>query len=440
MYMNISVNSQTPPVRFTLTYRDLIDKYGNLDIPVDLSFLSKEDYHISVGGVSKMMINLLERGEFGKKRWVSLGPGYPPEVTMDGIELSFVNMDPKPLSLYTRFKEGIYNESHKVQKYKIEGSEYISYVEYNWKSAQKLLEYYDDTDVFFVNDFQQLLVGGIIGPSAPAVLWYHIPFVPENLSPKLREFLIRSFEGFDTVIMSTKRDLEGLVRSGAKVKVKQIYPFIDPRSYSRSNRETEERVRDKFKLSYDDKVVLVVARMDPMKSQDLAIEALAKVEGAKLVLAGNGSFTSKTLGNNKAGLWAKKLKAIAEELKVSDRVVFTGYVEDDELNALYQIADVVLLPSRLEGFGLVVVEGWVFEKPVVVSKGAGVSELVIDGGNGYTFTPGDVNEMAEAIKKALKNDKLGSLGKETAKKCFIDNVSRELIGVFQDAVDEYKKP
>ncbi|BBG26299.1 glycosyltransferase family 4 protein [Sulfuracidifex tepidarius] len=437
--MNISINSQTPPVRFTLTYKDLIEKYGNLEVPVDLSFLSREDYHVSVGGVSKMMINLLERSCFNKKRWVSLGPGYPPEVIMNGVELSFVNMDPKPLSLYTKFKEGIYNESHDVSKYQIEGAEYIAYVEYNWKSAQKLLEHYNDTDVFFINDFQQLVVGGIIGPSAPAVLWYHIPFVPENLSHRLREFLIRSFEGFDTVIMSTKRDIEGLVRTGAKVKAKQIYPFIDPRNYSRQSRDTEERVREKFGLTHDDKVVLVVARMDPMKSQDLAIQAISKVEGAKLVLAGNGSFTSKTLGNNKAGIWAKKLKAMADELKVSDRVIFTGYVDDDELNALYQIADVILLPSKLEGFGLVVVEGWVFEKPVVVSKGAGASELVIDGGNGYTFPSGNVDEMAEKIKSALKNDKLGSLGKETAKKCYIDNVIPELTEVFQEAIDEYKK-
>jgi len=438
--MDISINSQTPPVRFTLTYKDLIEKYGDLEIPVDLSFLSREDYHVSVGGVSKMMINLLKRSYFNKKRWVSLGPGYPPEVIMDKVELSFVNMDPKPLSLYTKFKEGIYNESHNVSKYQIEGSEYIAYVEYNWKSAQKLLEHYNDTDVFFINDFQQLVVGGIIGPSAPAVLWYHIPFVPENLSHRLREFLIRSFEGFDTVIMSTKRDIEGLVRTGAKVKAKQIYPFIDPRDYSKQGKETEERVREKFGLTHDDKVVLVVARMDPMKSQDLAIQAISKVEGAKLVLAGNGSFTSKTLGNNKAGIWAKKLKTIAQELKVSDRVVFTGYVDDEELNALYQIADVVLLPSRLEGFGLVVVEGWLFEKPVVVSKGAGASELVIDGGNGYTFTPGNVEEMAEKIKSALKDDKLGSLGKETAKKCYVDNVIPELTEVFQEAIDEYKKP
>ncbi|MCY0849791.1 glycosyltransferase family 4 protein [Sulfuracidifex metallicus] len=437
--MNISVNTQTPPIRFTLTYKDLIEKYGYLESPVDLSFLSQEDYHVSVGGVSKMMMNLLERGNFNKKRWVSLGPGYPPEVLMNGVELSFVDMDPKTLSLYTNFKEGIYNESHNVSGYTLDGAQYIAYVDYNWNSAKKLLQYYNDTDVFFINDFQQLLVGGIIGPSAPAILWYHIPFVPENISPKLREFLLRSFEGFDTVIISTKRDLEGLIRSGAKVRVKQIYPFIDPNSYLKPSRECKNRVMNKFGISENDKVVLVVARMDPMKSQDLAIQAINKVPNVKLVLAGNGSFTSKTLGNNKAGIWARKLKGIAKDLHVDDRVIFTGYVNDDELNALYEIADVVLLPSRLEGFGLVVIEGWVFEKPVVVSKGAGVSELVIDGGNGYTFNPNNVDELAEKIKEALKNDKIGILGKETAKKCFVENVIPDIKSVFQEALDDYRK-
>ncbi|WP_338598217.1 glycosyltransferase family 4 protein [Sulfolobus tengchongensis] len=435
---SVSINTQTPPIRFTLTYKDLLEKYGYLEPPIDLSLLSNEDYHISVGGVAKMMLSLIDARFFGKTRWVSLGPGYPPSVKMGDSEVHFVDLDPKSLANYTRFKEGIYNESHGLGKYEIVGQEYIAYANYNWLSAQKLLEFYKDTDIYFINDFQQLLVGGIIGPSAPAVLWYHIPFVPENLSKKLREFLIKSFEGFDLVIFSTKRDLEGLVRVGAKVKVKQIYPFVDPSAYKTVGREKIQYVEDKYGIKSDDKVILVVARMDPMKSQDLAIMAMKNID-AKLVLAGDGSFTSKTLGHDKGSIWVNKLREISRNLKVEDKVIFTGYVPDEELFALYQRADVVLLPSRIEGFGLAVCEGWLYGKPAVVSSGAGVSELIIEGGNGYVFKSGNVEELAEKLKLALKDAKVGSLGKETAKRCSVSNAINELKEAFEIASEEYKK-
>ncbi|MEM0165643.1 MAG: glycosyltransferase family 4 protein, partial [Saccharolobus sp.] len=433
---NVTLNTQTPPIRFTLTYKDLLEKYSYLDLPIDLNMLSSEDYHISVGGVAKMMLGLI--GSFNKTRWVSLGPGYPPSVKTQQIELHFVDLDPKSLAKYTRFKEGIYNESHGLSKYNIVGEEYIAYANYNWLSAQKLLEFYNDTDVFFINDFQQLLVGGIIGPSAPAVLWYHIPFVPEILSKRLRDFLVKSFESFDLIISSTKRDLEGLIRAGAKVKVKQIYPFIDPSSYKKVGRGKIQEVEDKYGIKSDDKVVLVVARMDPIKSQDLAIKAIKNVD-AKLVLAGDGSFTSKTLGFDKGSLWASKLKNLAKDLKIEDKVIFTGYVPDEDLFALYERANVVLLPSRIEGFGLTVCEGWLYSKPAVVSSGAGVSELIIEGGNGFVFKSDNVDELVEKLKLALKDEKVGSLGLETSKKCSVSTAISEVKAAFEIAMEEYKK-
>ncbi|MEM1599603.1 MAG: glycosyltransferase family 4 protein [Sulfolobaceae archaeon] len=433
---NVTLNTQTPPIRFTLTYKDLLEKYSYLDLPIDLNMLSSEDYHISVGGVAKMMLGLI--GSFNKTRWVSLGPGYPPSVKMQQVELHFVDLDPNSLAKYTRFKEGIYNESHGLSKYNIVGEEYIAYANYNWLSAQKLLEFYNDTDVFFINDFQQLLVGGIIGPSAPAVLWYHIPFVPEILSKRLRDFLVKSFESFDLIILSTKRDLEGLIRAGAKVKVKQIYPFIDPSSYKKVGRGKIQEVEDKYGIKSDDKVVLVVARMDPIKSQDLAIKAIKNVD-AKLVLAGDGSFTSKTLGFDKGSLWASKLKNLAKDLKIEDKVIFTGYVPDEDLFALYERANVVLLPSRIEGFGLTVCEGWLYSKPAVVSSGAGVSELIIEGGNGFVFKSDNVDELVEKLKLALKDEKVGSLGLETSKKCSVSTAISEVKAAFESAMEEYKK-
>lgn len=182
---SVSINTQTPPIRFAINYRELLEKYGSIELPIDLSQLSEnEDYYITVGGVSRMMIGLSREANFKKVRWVSLGPGCPPSVNMLGMEVHFVDLEPNKLVKYTNFKEGIYKECHGLGKYEVVPEEYVAYAEYNWKSTEKLLEFLNDTDIYFINDFQQLLVGGTIGPSAPAILWFHIPFVSEKLSKK----------------------------------------------------------------------------------------------------------------------------------------------------------------------------------------------------------------------------------------------------------------
>ncbi|MCH1770031.1 MULTISPECIES: glycosyltransferase family 4 protein [Metallosphaera] len=433
--MRIAINTQTPPIRFNFTYKELLERYGEVLIPLDLSSLSDQDYQISVGGVARMMMSLVKTSGFERSRWVALGPGYPPQAVLEGIDIHFIDLPPTLLSSYTRFKEGLYNEAHGMYNYNIVGSDYIAYASYNWHSALKLLEFYSDTDVYLINDFQQLLVGGIIGPSAPAVLWYHIPFVPERLSDRVREFLVRAFEGFDLIISSTKRDLEGLVRSGAKVKARQIYPFIDPSAYSHVSKSEVESVSEKFGIKEDDKVVLLVGRMDPIKSQDIAIKAI-KNTNLKLVVAGNGSFTSKSLGHDKASIWARKLRDLVVELGVQDKVIFTGYVSDHELMALYQRSDVVTLTSRSEGFGLTICEAWNYKKPVVVSEGAGVSELIINGVNGYTFSPDKPDQMSWALMEAVKNyDKLGQRGYETLPQCSVQTAS----GKVKEALEEAQR-
>jgi len=436
--VSVAINTQTPPIRFRQTYRDLVEKYGYLELPIDLSTIDSSDYYISVGGVAKMMMAILNK--FSKARWVSLGPGYPPEVIYNRKEFYFIDVQPETLKGYTEFKEGIYNESHGLTKYEIQPFHYISYADYNWLSAKKLLQFYKDTDIYFINDFQQLLVGGIIGPSAPAVLWYHIPFIPEILSRKIRDFIVKSFEGFDYVIVSTKRDLEGLLRAGARTKVKQIYPYIDTSLYKKPGKGEVEKVRDKYGLKPDDKVITVVARMDPMKSQDVVITAMKEVKtpNVKLLLVGNGSFTSGALGTGKASSWVRKLKALAQNLGVYDKVVFTGHVDDEELFTIYATSDVIVLPSRIEGFGLVVCEGWVYGKPAIVSSGAGVSELIIDGANGYIFRSGDHQELAQKIDIVLKDpDKYGLMGKETVKKCDVNFAFEQIKDVFVEAMKDY---
>lgn len=433
---SILINTQTPPIRLNLTYEEILEKYSFSTEAIDVSYLNIEDYQITVGGVSNMMFDYLDSQNLKLKRWVSLGPKYPPKMKIKDIELHFIDLDVEKISGYTKFKEGIYNESHGLGSYEVIAENYIGYAKYNWNTAEKLLEFYNDTDVYFVNDFQQLLVGAIIGPSAPVVLWYHIPFVPENMSDKMRDFIVKSIVGFDRIIVSTKRDLEGFIRCGIKAKVRQIYPYINVSRLKKPSESEINRVKDKLGIK-DDVIISVVGRMDPIKSQDLAIKAIKNID-AKLLIVGDGSFTSKKLGHDKASIWYSKLYELCKELKVENKVIFTGYLTNEELSCIYEISDVVLLPSRLEGFGLTICEAWAYKKATVASKGTGVSELIIDDLNGYSFNPNDINDLVCKIKLALKNkDRIGERGFETLRICDVKYASKQINEVLIDAIREY---
>ncbi|MGQ9469177.1 MAG: glycosyltransferase family 4 protein [Nitrososphaerales archaeon] len=449
--LRLCVNNQTPLVRFKLGYPELLEKYGALIEPVDLRMLVEgEDYEYTPGGVTAMVYPLLKRmikeGIIAEPRWVSLGPNAPSQVIVDGMMLYNVSLDDRDILLYSNFKEGIWRETHGLEQMQIKPSEYEAYARYNWVTAQLLLKLLPEVDLFFIHDFQQLQIGNLIGPSAPTILRWHIPFRPENLSNRLRTFILKCIEAFDAVVVSTRRDLEGLIHAGYHGKAYQIYPYLNPDKWNRPSDSVLNKFKDRFKLK--ENFLLIVGRMDGIKGQDIGIKALSFLKdwfpGLKLVLVGDGSFTSSGAGglsHPKGVIWREELRKIARELKVEDSVIFTGYLNDEEIKAAYTLADAVIVTSRSEGFNLTMVEGWLYKKPVIVSRGAGSSELVNEGVNGYTFDPQNPKDLAEKIGQLLMKKeasiKMGDNGFYTSRQCYVDNAVKRLAEIFDEVVKRF---
>jgi glycogen synthase len=125
--------------------------------------------------------------------------------------------------------------------------------------------------------------------------------------------------------------------------------------------------------------------------QDL-IAALPRIRrthpGARLLVAGTGSA-------------AAMLAATAREARVLRSVGFLGHIPDRDLVALLAAADAVVLPSRYEPFGIVALEAAAAGAALVASTAGGLSEVVIDGETGVSFTPGDVAGLAAAVARVL---------------------------------------
>lgn len=450
--MKICVNSQTPIVRFKLSYNDLLEKYGELPDPLDIQSLEEGiDYEFTPGGVTNMLYpsvkTMMEEGFLEKVVWVSLGVNYPPRLSMGNLTISHVEVDERVLRNYTGFKEGLWSEIHGSGRSKFTQEEFNAYATYNWQNSTKMFEYMRDVDLFYIQDFQLLMTGTAIGPAAPAILRWHIPFVPEKMGTFARRIVVKGMESFDAVVVSTRRDLEGLIKSDYRGRAYQLYPYVDPREWTDPPSSSEfDKFKEKVGLKADEKLVVIVARMDRIKSQDIGIRAFAKAakkEKLRLVLIGNGSFSSSSrggLGFRKGGAWRTELEGLVKELKLEDKVTFLGHSSKDELKAAYSLASVVLLTSTLEGFGMTVLEGWVNKKPVVVSSGTGVSELVINGSNGYVFPAGDFDTASEMLLSAVGegSEKLGENGYESAKQCYLSAGVEIEKKIFEEVGKEFK--
>jgi len=117
----LCISSQTPLVRFNLSYEDLVQKYRALDQPVDLSRLVEgEDYEFTAGGVTRMVFPLLKRmlqeGRIVNPHWISLNPTGPEKVTTAGITLDHVQLERNKLKGHGYAKETMWKALHGIQK------------------------------------------------------------------------------------------------------------------------------------------------------------------------------------------------------------------------------------------------------------------------------------------------------------------------------------
>jgi glycosyltransferase involved in cell wall biosynthesis len=101
------------------------------------------------------------------------------------------------------------------------------------------------------------------------------------------------------------------------------------------------------------------------------------------------------------------LKAKARRLGLEDKVIFPGFIAEADKPKFYNLADVFVFPSLLEGFGLAVGEAMSCGKPVVAFDSAAIPELVVNGETGLLARAGDVADFVKKTLTLLGNDELG---------------------------------
>lgn len=195
-----------------------------------------------------------------------------------------------------------------------------------------------------------------------------------------------------TVSHNTKQDIINYFKTPDE-KIKVIHLAAD-KKYQPLNKEIISKFKEKYNLDFP--FLLYVGTLEPRKNIPTLIKSIYKLKKNnlphKLVIAG------------KKGWKYKSIFSLIEELDLQNDVIFTGYVPDVDLPALYNAADMFVYPSLYEGFGLPPLEAMACGCPVITSNTSSLPEVVGDAG--IMIDPHDVDELAEAIYEVLTNDGL----------------------------------
>jgi D-inositol-3-phosphate glycosyltransferase len=158
-----------------------------------------------------------------------------------------------------------------------------------------------------------------------------------------------------------------------------------------------EAARDALRLN-GKKMVLFVGRIEPLKGVDILLAAAAQLGGESdfqvFIVGGDGTASAEM----------RRLQGLASELGVSGRVSFLGPVDHDRLPLFYNAADICVVPSYYESFGLVALEAMACGTPVVASSASSVPEAVGDAG--LLVDPLDVDGLAAALETAITDSAL----------------------------------
>ena len=179
-------------------------------------------------------------------------------------------------------------------------------------------------------------------------------------------------------------------------KVTVIPNGIDPDDLQPSDAAELARLRLEF-APRDHQLVLLIGRLVYEKGFQLALEAMPRVleeaPGTRFLVAGSGTHEA-------------ELKRQAAELGLMEHGTFLGWIGDDVLHSLYRIADLTVVPSIYEPFGLVALEAMASGCPCIVADTGGLREVVPHEEAGLRFRAHDPEALAEVAIRVLSDDEL----------------------------------
>lgn len=193
-------------------------------------------------------------------------------------------------------------------------------------------------------------------------------------------------------------------------------------------------IYEKFRIPRDKKLINYIGRLDEEKHVHILVQAL------ELLRWSGRDFHAVIVGHGNA---SAGLHELTETLRLNDYVTFTGLVSDEDLIQLHRVSDMYVMPSPTELQCLAMLEAMASGKPVIAVDAGALSELCINGKNGYLVQVDDIEAIANAIKDMLDHPKrLVAFGKkslEIAKKHDVRIVIPEFEKLYDQVIIETRE-
>jgi glycosyltransferase involved in cell wall biosynthesis len=216
-------------------------------------------------------------------------------------------------------------------------------------------------------------------------------------------------------------------------KLAMVPNGVDLNVYEKTCRQDLKGFRTEFALP-EEKLVLFVGRLVYEKGAHVLINAIPKIlnkVNAKFVIVGSGYMK-------------EQLNVIVKSMSLEDKVLFTGFLDEDSLLKLQCSADVSVVPSLFEPFGIVALEAMAAKSPVVVSDTGGLGEIVEHDVTGVKVYPNNVESLAWGVTKVLSDEKYRDSLRESALKRILetydwDKIAQKTERIYEGVLGEYSK-
>ena len=343
--------------------------------------------------------------------------------------------------------DGIYIHRVKIPKLRLQSLWVTIY-------GKKILQEVDDyVDIFDVHDLHGWKLKKIIKkpyvvqvPSTYSEAWekfkinaigrfnsaYILSFIGSLILPKIQKSISKNSDKVIAICDNTK---DRLINDYGvpEEKITIIPAGVDINRFNPNN--DGKTLRNKLNID-DKKVILCVAKLGYLKGIYYLIEAFRKIadqyKDTILVIAGSGNKTEE-----------RRLRNLVASLNLRDKVIFTGWVNYDDVPYLYAASDVFVHPSLLEGTPLVILEAMATGKPVIATGIAGVPDMITDGIDGFLVEEKNVEQIVEKLSVLLEDEglckKIGrNARKKVEEKFSWDMIAEQILEVYEKVLRRSK--
>ena len=242
----------------------------------------------------------------------------------------------------------------------------------------------------------------------------------------------------DRLVASSLSEAKDLIRlyGAARDRICVAQPGMDPRLIMSAD---PDRVRRRLRLR-GRRVVLFCGRLEPLKGGDTFVDAVAALtqdpafDDVTVLVIGEDSGDGREGGGERS-----RLQERVRGSGVAERVMFLGAVPHEEVGDYYALADVCVVPSRTESFGLVALEAQSLGTPVVAAAVGGLTEIVEDCVTGILVPTRDPRRYAQAIASMLNDPgcraRMGAAARERAARYTWSRAVERLLAIYDRLTD-----